>query len=125
MAGGLGAAGMITGILLILIGIPLLFLCLIGIIPIAIGLVFVIVGVGATATGTSVSVAGMSTAAKASDAEQAAAQAPKQYPFCNNIGLVPAVSMTAQRMIRENVNLAALAKSETERVLQSLPGPPG
>ncbi|MHC4180794.1 MAG: hypothetical protein ACYSWU_25115 [Planctomycetota bacterium] len=123
-ASGLGVGGMIVGIILIVVGIPLLFFCAIGLIPIVIGFILLFMGGTASTAGTVAGAAGASTAAQASDAKRAGAQAPRQCPMCKNVGLIPALSPLAQKMIQENANLAAMAQSESERVIQSLPLPP-
>ncbi len=123
-ASGLGIGGMILGIILIIVGIPLLFFFFLGVIPIVIGFILLFMGGTATTAGSIAAAAGVTTAAQASDAKRAAAQAPPQCPMCKNVGLIPALSPLAQKMIQENPNLAAMARSESERVIQSLPDPP-
>ncbi len=112
-ASGLGDGAVITGIVLILTGIPLLFFCFFGVVPIIVGLILLVMGLSATTAGTMVGTAGLSTAAQASDIQRASAQAPRQCPMCRNTGLIPAMSAMGQKTIQDNPQLAAMAVSES------------
>lgn len=145
--GSAGAAGSLLGMVLTLIGLPLLcafgiILILIGIlfiplfgiglIPIALGVILLFFGVGiattgtivgtsgviAAATGATVGTSGALVASRGRDAQKAAATAPRHCPMCNHPALIPATSPLGLRLIHDDTKIFALAESERSRILQ-------
>lgn len=117
----LGCGGSIVGIVLIVIGIPLLFFFGLGLIPIILGVVMLSVGGTAAAAGTTVAASGASMASGAANAAKSAATAPNQCPQCKNVGLIPALSPMGIHHITNTPTVSTIAEIEAQKVIDSLP----